>query len=150
MFDKQRFADKIKKYYQNDKYLARHLNITASQFYAYRTATNNPSIDFVKKFCRYYDISANELLGIDRFGAKTIRAKNICDEHYKGMTDFWVRLTVAIMANDLTQQLVAESLGMSTQTISNYVNGRTVPNGAIVVDLCEYLGVSADWLLGLV
>ena len=77
MFNKDEFAKIINKFYKKDKYLARHLNITASQFYAYRTATNNPSIDFVKKFCRYYDISANELLGINRLGTKTVRAKNI-------------------------------------------------------------------------
>lgn len=149
MFDKDEFAKIINDFYKKDKYLARHIGITANQFYAYRTATNNPSMDFIRRFCSYYEISADKLLGTKNPGKKTVGANAWCDTRYNGAGMFWMRLKAAIEVNDLSQQMVAESLGMSTQTISNYVNGLTTPNGAVIVDLCEYLDVSADWLLGL-
>lgn len=51
--------------------------------------------------------------------------------------------------NDLTQKEVAEYLGMKQQQYSNYERGiRALPIDNLKA-LCEYYGVSADYILDL-
>jgi transcriptional regulator with XRE-family HTH domain len=49
---------------------------------------------------------------------------------------------------DLTQDRLADYLGVSAQAISKWEVGQTAPDLALIVPLCRVLGVSADELLG--
>lgn len=44
---------------------------------------------------------------------------------------------------------VAKSIGVTRQAIANYLGGKTTPDAKILYRLAEYLGVSADYLLGI-
>ncbi|MCL2630691.1 MAG: helix-turn-helix domain-containing protein [Firmicutes bacterium] len=47
-----------------------------------------------------------------------------------------------------SQQDVAEALGVTNQTYSNYETGQRKPDPAMLVKLANYFGVSVDYLLG--
>lgn len=49
----------------------------------------------------------------------------------------------------LTQAELAESLGLGTQQIYRYENGKTEPDGEIVAKIAKELNVSTDYLLGI-
>lgn len=49
----------------------------------------------------------------------------------------------------ITQQDLAEKLGVTQPNISEYERGAYVPNATMIVRLAEILGVSADELLGM-
>ena len=49
----------------------------------------------------------------------------------------------------LSQEALAEKLGVTRQTVSNWENGRATPDAHKLAKLCEVLGVGADELLGL-
>lgn len=49
----------------------------------------------------------------------------------------------------VSQQAVAEALGVAFQTVSKWENRASMPDIAILPDLAEYFGVSVDQLLGL-
>lgn len=52
-------------------------------------------------------------------------------------------------ARGLTQEALAEALGVSRQTVSNWENDKATPDAEKLQKLCETLGVSADALLDL-
>ncbi len=47
------------------------------------------------------------------------------------------------------RQGLAKHLGVSTQQISNYCTGKTTPDADCLCKIAKYLGVSADYLLGI-
>jgi len=47
------------------------------------------------------------------------------------------------------QKDVAEAIGVSSSTYANYEQGLREPSNQILVALCKYYQVSADYLLGL-
>ena len=47
----------------------------------------------------------------------------------------------------MTQEFVAESLGVSRQAVSKWESGQTTPDAATIAALCEKLHVSADYVL---
>ena len=49
----------------------------------------------------------------------------------------------------VNQKVVAEAVGITTSAYSNYEQGTREPSLEILVALCKYFGVSADYLLGL-
>ncbi|MCL2061405.1 MAG: helix-turn-helix domain-containing protein [Firmicutes bacterium] len=49
----------------------------------------------------------------------------------------------------LSQTKLAAELGLNQRTVSNYETGSLEPNIQTIKKLCEYFGVSADYLLGL-
>ncbi len=51
-------------------------------------------------------------------------------------------------ARGLSQEGLAEKLGVSRQTVSNWENDRATPDAYKLKQLCEALGTSADELLG--
>lgn len=52
-------------------------------------------------------------------------------------------------ASKKSQSEVASSLGITRQAVASYLSGRTKPDAVVLYSLSEYLGVSADYLLGL-
>lgn len=51
--------------------------------------------------------------------------------------------------NNLSQKNVAQAIGVSQQTYSNYEKNGKCINCDALINLCEYFGVSADNLLGI-
>jgi transcriptional regulator with XRE-family HTH domain len=49
---------------------------------------------------------------------------------------------------DLSQRKVASDLGISQALLSHYENGLREPKLEFVVKVCDYYGVSADYMLG--
>lgn len=52
-------------------------------------------------------------------------------------------------AKDMTQEKLAEILGVSVSAVSLWESGKTMPDIALLPALCSVLGVSADTLLGI-
>lgn len=49
----------------------------------------------------------------------------------------------------INQKAVAEAIGITTSAYSNYEQGTREPSLEILVALCKFYEVSADYLLGL-
>lgn len=60
------------------------------------------------------------------------------------------RLKEAIDKKGINQSELAKRLGIRRETIWKYLTGKIEPSCAILRGLCFELGVSADYLLGLV
>lgn len=61
--------------------------------------------------------------------------------------DIGQKLKTARMSCDLTQEFVAEKIGVSRQTISNWENNKTYPDIVSVIVLSDLYSVSLDSLL---
>ena len=62
-------------------------------------------------------------------------------------TDIGAKLRAARLSSKLTQEQVAQSLGVSRQTVSNCENGKTYPDIISVVKLSDLYNISLDNLL---
>jgi len=51
------------------------------------------------------------------------------------------------MKNVLSQEALAEQLGVSRQSISKWELGQAMPDTEKIIQLCRFFGVTADWLL---
>lgn len=49
--------------------------------------------------------------------------------------------------NNLTQMQLAEKLGITDRAVSKWETGKTMPDSALMLDLCEILGVTVNDLL---
>lgn len=49
----------------------------------------------------------------------------------------------------ITQKQLAEAMGLVTASISSYETGGNYPSAEIIIKLCRFFNVSADYLLGL-
>ena len=63
------------------------------------------------------------------------------------LTDIGTKIKEARAAAQLTQEQVAEALGVSRQTVSNWENDRTYPDILSVIKISDCYGVSLDQLL---
>lgn len=61
---------------------------------------------------------------------------------------FSARLRSAMKANLLTQSKLAEITKIRQTTVSDYLNGKTVPAADVFMRLAQALGVSMEWLCG--
>lgn len=60
------------------------------------------------------------------------------------------RLKYSLEIRKMTQREFAERLDMTEPTISRYIKGTRQPNADTIIAICRVLGVSADWLLGMI
>ncbi len=51
-------------------------------------------------------------------------------------------------AHNITQRRISDVLGIKTRTLNNYLNGKSLPNLDSILRLCDYFGVSFDWMTG--
>ena len=62
---------------------------------------------------------------------------------------FCERFNEILSTTDKTQTEIANAIGVAKQCITDYKKGKTVPSIETLYLLCQYLEVSADYLLGL-
>ena len=67
------------------------------------------------------------------------------EEEKKGMG---LRIRECRVSKGLSQDGLADLLGMKRTNIANYEAGRVVPPGSVVLTLSEIFGVTTDYILG--
>lgn len=65
------------------------------------------------------------------------------------MEYFGNKLKAVRKAKKMTQVEFAKSLGVSSSIIAAYEQGKNFPSVSVLIDICNILGVSSDYLLGL-
>jgi len=60
------------------------------------------------------------------------------------------RLKYSLEIRHIQQRDFAKRLGITEATMSRYINDQRLPRADTIVDICNELGVSADWLLGMI
>lgn len=48
-----------------------------------------------------------------------------------------------------TQLAIAKGIGINHKLLNSYLKGEITPNTYTTCKICDYFGVSADWLLGM-
>ena len=59
------------------------------------------------------------------------------------------RLKLLRKEKGVSQKVVAKEIGVTLSAYSNYEQGIREPSNQILINLCKYYNVSADFLLGL-
>lgn len=59
------------------------------------------------------------------------------------------RIRYSLEIRDMKQKELAKLIGLSEVTLSRYVNNEREPRVKSIVAICKALGISADWLLGM-
>jgi transcriptional regulator with XRE-family HTH domain len=65
------------------------------------------------------------------------------------MNSFAQRLKQIRLNKKLSQAKIAADIGVSDTQYQNYEYGKSEPTLTVIIKMCEYFQVSADWLLGL-
>ena len=52
--------------------------------------------------------------------------------------------------NNISVKYLADCVGLSERSIRNFMSGKSAPRFAQLLTMCRVLGVSADYLLGVV
>ena len=63
---------------------------------------------------------------------------------------FGNRLKKCLELRNMKQKEFAKKLGVTECSISRYINDERQPKADMIVNMCRVLGVSADWLLGMI
>jgi len=63
--------------------------------------------------------------------------------------EFTKRFNDILKNSGKTQVEIAKALNITKQCVNDYKTGKTVPSLETLYNLCKYLDVSADYLLGL-
>ena len=59
------------------------------------------------------------------------------------------RINSALAEKDIKQKELAKKIGVNDNVISYWCSGSRTPNTQQIIQICNVLGVSADYLLGL-
>lgn len=62
---------------------------------------------------------------------------------------FTIRFNEILQQSGKTQVEVAKALNITKQCVNDYKTGKSVPSLETLYELCKYLDVSSDYLLGL-
>lgn len=64
------------------------------------------------------------------------------------MQRFSSRLAYLMNEKGISQQALAQVIGVARQSIAQYLDGKTQPNAEKICAIADYFGVSTDYLLG--
>lgn len=62
---------------------------------------------------------------------------------------YWERIKALREDNDVTQTEIAKYLNIAQNTYSQYENGKRELPISVLIQICQYYKVSADYVLGL-
>lgn len=92
-----------------------------------------------------------ELLGPSRVTKKITRNRRSPEVLQERVAECARRLQTIRQEKDMTQGEVADVVGVTQAAVSRWEDpeNTTIPSAAEIAELCEFFGVSADWLCGL-
>ena len=62
--------------------------------------------------------------------------------------NFWVRVKQLLKAHKMTQKQLAEYMGISVYTLTNWIRYNRVPDSGTAYEIAVVLGVTLNYLLG--
>lgn len=74
-------------------------------------------------------------------------AANPIDRSTRDLSGLAHRMKCARISLDLTQEQLAERLGIARQTLTGYEKGHTDPPASLLAQLCEDYSIDPVWLL---
>ena len=109
------------------KLLAQKLNVRNTTISNWETGANSIDISNLHKICKIFNITMNDL----------------CSER----NSFFKTLTFLRQQANLTQEELANKLGISKSTISMYENGKREPNFTTLQLIADFFNVDMNFLL---
>lgn len=138
----ERVYDKLYELHKKPADLAKFLGITNSQMSAWKTRQTDPPAKYITRIAEFLGVTVDYLLTgndvsheipVDRsFGFK-----------------FPALFAGLLKDRNISNYKAAKDLGVSQSTIKNWADGLTFPDTQKLYELCQYFGVSADYLVGL-
>ncbi len=61
--------------------------------------------------------------------------------------EFSLRLKAKLEEKNLSQYMFAKNMGVEIQVVHNWVRAKTFPDLYNFANICDYLGVSADYMI---
>lgn len=120
---------------KTDVDIARETKITVKQMDNYLNARNAPAYQAFIKLCKCLNVSANYLLNINSY-----------DEYEKKDT-LGQRLSLVLKSKGLNRFTFSALSGLDNSCIYKYCLDQSFPNSETLKTICQYLNISADYLL---
>lgn len=123
--------------------LAEEIGVSVHAINSYESGRRKPCCGAMVALEQHFGVSGAYLRGedpeLDEDDLPTVSESNQFPQILKALRK----------ARGLTQDELAQELGISLQSVINYENGRREPNARAIVALEQYFGVTAAALLGL-
>ena len=131
---------KQKKKTQQD--MAEMLKITYRTYQNYENDLTEMPYNLLFKLADYFGVSIDYLLGHE------LNKNNLENQTFEKKQSIFIKLKDLRSELNLTQEQLAQAVGLSRDTYKNYEQQRTEMSYDILFKLADYFGVSIDYLLG--
>lgn len=118
--------------------LARKIKTTRQSISKWETGVSYPSLKNINKLCEIFKCSRKELVGNYLY-----KDDIIIDEQ----PTIGEKLKSLREKNNLSQEQLAECIDVTRQTIFNYENNITKPDGSKLLELCKLFNISLEYFI---
>lgn len=120
--------------------LAKLTGLSEATITHYVKGKTTPSQTNIEKIASVLNISPRAFYGdIDEFAPYLNRTETI----------FSKKLTSLLNEKGISQEQLAQKIGVSRQTVNYYVNGRTLPTSEVLMRIAEYFNVTVESMLSM-
>lgn len=126
------------------KEFAIKLGVSQAAVTNWTKGNNSPDIDVIAQICDILGITINELIKSDSVEKDT----NMVDDSSDKIA-FGDRLREARLQKGLTQEQLAQQIGVAKSTLTGYEKGNREPDVFKIKKILEALDVDSDYLLGI-
>ena len=119
--------------------IAKILNLSQYTYSHYETQDAIIPLKHLIKFCDYFNISTDYILGFTENSKCKSKIKNLETKN---------NLKIFRKLNNITQKELAKELNVTQSTISEYEKGNKMISTPFLYTICKKYHVSADYLLG--
>lgn len=123
------------------KELADKLSISSSTIGMYEQGRREPDLNTISKIANVFNVTVGYLVGTEKFDSNHFTEKNVI----ANLSD---RIKSLRLSANMTQTEFGEKFGIVKSTVSLYESGKSTPNDEIKKQICDYFGISLDYLLG--
>lgn len=112
--------------------LAEELNVSKSTISGWENSTRKPDYLMITTLAQYFNVSTDYLLGA---------------EESNSVSNFGSKLQKLRLSKNMSQQELADDLGIGRSTLANYEQDKREPNFHLLKIISHYFNVSVDYLL---
>lgn len=118
--------------------LAVRLGVAQSAVGGWESGKREPGLDSLQEIANLFDVTVDYLLGRDTTNSRQENLKKIVSERIRKERE----------NKGLSQLELAEFLGISNTTLSQYENAQRMPSDDVKIKLAEIFDCTVDYLLG--